>query len=1388
MSIRKWIDRSVSLLWAAVIVLVVTVAVYVALGRQIFAYLPDYKSHVELILSERLKMPVSIHGIKGDWNSLAPSMTITGLALKPHGILSAEYPYFQQASITVDMLASLRNLKPILGDLRVYGLNLTVTKGAEGNYTLRGFDFSRTKSQPSLMDAEKKKSDTKVLLDLLLKQKQIRFSNVHLRYIEPDLERVLIARDLHFSRVGQKNYLQVDVQLSRESGAALTIKAEGKIDPFNFEEAYADIYVSVDGEDVSRWIPESVLNGYQVNHLTPEVAVWGRLDEGRLQNVQGKIYFNDVEAVGVNGELPLIRQLGGSFFWKSIARDQWQLAVNRIRWEQQGTDINEGRVYVSYLEGDGGFSTLDAQISELDIQPLADIALGTNALSESLRSTIADLSPKGQLENIAVSMVTDSEQQRHFNFSLDFQQLNISPWKKAPGISGLSGRIIGSPKSGVAELWSDGAVFDWPAGMPEPIAGSYLRGVVDWQMEANSVVVRTGNAIAHADDATGAVMATVTLPINQAPAEGEEKGSEPGEKRYPDLDLIATVLDGKGSKVKNYLPKKVPTLLTNWLVDAVVDGQLLEGSFIYRGPLKVPRKNRSLRTFQMRFIAEEAELKFLPDWPPLTEGIAEIFVNEGYTEGDIFRGKIYGAEIKQARIEVPFPRKTPVPVLFLKGDITGAAEDGLRLLQETPLEKNLGGFIHDVEAQGDLVVNVDLSIPLAASDLKVETDVDVSITDGQYKMPSLNLVIDDVSGAFRYSRTKGLFGNELSGNWQGYPIAGNISSLFQGPNWIDTVISVSGNTSVAALQDWSNQWVLDFLEGDFAFDADLHFFTSKAGPDDYSYLEVRSGLEGVSLDLPFPYGKTAEESRSAIFRMSLNDLSSKPMKIDLLYDELMSASMLIDPLGIERAMFTAGGTEWQPVIEKPGIHASGYIESIDFDEWASFFTAISESASRDRGVASADKAELEESAEDKELRSIYDSIGLIDIYTNRLNAFSLELIDLNLQTMFTADEWYVNLQNENLSALLRIPQFYSDQQPDFAAANPWSDFLESPISADVHYLKVPEDPNFFFADKGTAATADPLTLAMNSKQSPSETIVEDYKPIDDYLVGVDPRIVNEDQFRPNWLPPVEVRLHNLWLQEEAWGNWSTRLIPLERGLRLSDVEADFRSLNLSGEAFWSAETGGQETTTQFTGKATTKDVAKVMKHFGYEPTVQSEAGVSQMDLTWAGSPVEFDLSTVDGGLTMALDKGYLLSVDPAASSVRVLGLLNFDTLQRRLQFDFKDIYKKGLAYDRISGDFQINESVLSTSMVKIRGPSTKMDIQGDVNVDTGKVDQELTLTLPIAKNLVIPAGAVGGLPAAATAFVIEKALGDQLDKLTTVRFKIEGNLEDPQVTEVKYFR
>ena len=154
--------------------------------------------------------------------------------------------------------------------------------------------------------------------------------------------------------------------------------------------------------------------------------------------------------------------------------------------------------------------------------------------------------------------------------------------------------------------------------------------------------------------------------------------------------------------------------------------------------------------------------------------------------------------------------------------------------------------------------------------------------------------------------------------------------------------------------------------------------------------------------------------------------------------------------------------------------------------------------------------------------------------------------------------------------------------------------------------------------------------------------------------------------------------------------------------------------------------------------------------------------------------------TASANMNLVIKDGRFKDVSSGTAD-KVLGFLNFDDWLSRLQLKIKDLESNEMPYSEIRGQFSLNDKVLKTSNLKLDGAALKIAMNGELNLQSKQIDAGLDVTIPVTRNLVLPAAAVGGLPAAATVYVIEKVLGSQLDKLTTMKYTIKGDFGDPQV-------
>jgi uncharacterized protein YhdP len=192
-----------------------------------------------------------------------------------------------------------------------------------------------------------------------------------------------------------------------------------------------------------------------------------------------------------------------------------------------------------------------------------------------------------------------------------------------------------------------------------------------------------------------------------------------------------------------------------------------------------------------------------------------------------------------------------------------------------------------------------------------------------------------------------------------------------------------------------------------------------------------------------------------------------------------------------------------------------------------------------------------------------------------------------------------------------------------------------------------------------------------------------------------------------------------------------------------------------------------------------QDYGALLGGFGYGGQLSGGRGRVTLDATWAGSPSTFALGGVDGVLHLDTRDGQLTELEPGAG--RVLGLLSIAQLPKRLTLDFRDLFSKGLAFDRMHGDVRIGGGHARSDNLAIEGPAADIRIRGAADLRAQEFDQTVEV-YPKAGNLLTVAGALAGGPVGAAIGAAANAmLKKPLGRLAAKTYHVTGPWKDPKV-------
>jgi len=265
---------------------------------------------------------------------------------------------------------------------------------------------------------------------------------------------------------------------------------------------------------------------------------------------------------------------------------------------------------------------------------------------------------------------------------------------------------------------------------------------------------------------------------------------------------------------------------------------------------------------------------------------------------------------------------------------------------------------------------------------------------------------------------------------------------------------------------------------------------------------------------------------------------------------------------------------------------------------------------------------------------------------------------------------------------------------------------------------------------------------------------------------------------PNTLPLFDVDVRKLNVGAADLGHVTVATARTELGQKTRALKADGGILTLMGEGEWRRRAG--QSSASLSGDLATTNVAALLRSFGYTPNLDAKRARGKAALAWAPSERGIEWPQAQGTVHLEFDNGQLRAVEPGAG--RVLGLMNFYALPRRLTLNFRDVVGSGLAFDKISGDFELRDGSAHTQNLKVAGPSVRMDVKGRIGLAARDYDQEVTVYPDVSGGVTLGAVLLGGPIAGALALIAQEIMGKPLNQVTQLSYRVTGSWDNPQVT------
>ncbi|MDD1979235.1 MULTISPECIES: YhdP family protein [Pseudomonas] len=1246
--------------------LAVLVALYVSLGRQLVPLVAEYRAEVEDKAEQALGMPVHIGSLEGRWSGLAPVLVVNDIQVGE----GASALRLDGVKVVPDLWASLTDRQLRLANLEVGGLHLSLHEDERGAWTLDG--LPKTDDQP--LDPqqllERMQAVSKItVLDSQVTLEPFQREPMTLNYVSLGLQTGSVRQRL-------------DVRLTLPDGQPVAMNVRSRIRPAHWREGELDAYLSLPQSDWARWLPPKLLGQWQAKELKAGGEFWLRWGNGQLQST----------AVRLNAP-----QLRGSHAEREEAKVE-NLALNAwFQRREQGFDVQLNSLAMSLgktrwethlqLKQDAASETSEetwkVQADRLDLTPLTPLIESLAPLPEKVMAVVEGLKVKGSLRNVQVDIRPKATGDQRLSFAANLERIGFSAYHGAPAAGNVSGSISGDLGHGELRLDTDAFMLHLYPIFAKPWNYQKANARLTWRLDQEGFTLVAPYLKVLGEEGKIAGDFLIRLLFD--------------ETREDYMDLRVGLVEGDGRYTAKYLPEVLSPALDEWLRTAILKGTVDEGYFQYQGSLNHGAADQA-RSISLFFKVHDAALDFQPGWPQVQKVDGEVSIDDDGVRINARRGQLLDTQVSDVQVNIPHVASGEHSHLFLDGGFDGNLGDGLKILQEAPI--GTAAMFAGWEGQGGLKGKLKLDIPLAKGQQpKVVVDFDTS--DARLKIAAPVIELHQLKGAFRFDYDKGLSGQNISARVFDKPITAQIFAEGK-PGELQTRVEAKGRVALSALSQWLQVKQTLPLSGELPYQLQLNL-----GSRD-NQLKVNSSLKGLAINVPAPFGKTADETRDSQFGMTLQ---GPERRFSLSYANV--ANMLyaapMDKLAQGRGELVFGGGSAQ-LPSRQGVQVRGRLAELDLQPWQQQAEAL---AGKDAGGSAAQL-----------LRSVDLSIG-------KLKGFGLNLNQAVVRLDRNSNNWALRLDSQEIIGNARVP-----------------DAKGAPLVVNLQTIHLP--------------AADPAEVASPNAPDP--------------MASIDPRKI----------PSIDLNIDKLFRGDDLLGSAAVKIRSTAKGIALNDLDLSLKGLMIDGNGGWEGAPGASSS--WYKGRLEGKNLADVLKAWNFAPTVTSRDFRLDVDGRWPGSPAWVGLNRYSGSLDAALRKGQFVEVEGGAQALRVFGLLNFNSIGRRLRLDFSDLLDKGLSYDRVKGLLVASEGVYVTrEPITLTGPSSNLELEGTLDMVRDRVDATLQVTLPVTNNLPLAALIVGAPAVGGALFLVDRLLGDRVARYASVHYRIEGPWKEPKMTFIKPF-
>ncbi|WP_258239839.1 YhdP family protein [Pseudidiomarina homiensis] len=779
--------------------------------------------------------------------------------------------------------------------------------------------------------------------------------------------------------------------------------------------------------------------------------------------------------------------------------------------------------------------------------------------------------------------------------------------------------------------------------------------------------------------------------------------------------------------LRQYMPQVMGADLYDYLQTALLEGAATGIAMVWRGPVADFPYQKPTGVFRAQASIEQLVYRFQPNWPVVSD--AKAYVHFGNERMHILTtdAVIEGVTLPQVDTKIADILVQP-STLTIEGAITGPSERLQPLFAASPLADSLGTTLTELQLSGPLRGALQLTIPLDNS-RQVVAEGYADLEGNDLYVDSLGENFTDLRGRIHY-RNDAIDAEDLTFAWQRLPVTATLEGRAREQDY-HVKVAIDALWSMTKLAE-QKPTTAQIANGNFAWQGQLALSLPETGGYSFHW-QQQSDLNALELTLPEPFALGIGEAMPWQLQVSggpesllINSTLGEHSLLELQYNG--DASVLQQGYG--RIGERVGQL---PNPDLLGLNPQFPLEvglgQADAAQWLDTIATIKQWWSE------------QQTASDRQRNFASPIPDVIEVQVATLEFGEHRMHD-NAIVLWPQEE---PVEQE----IIDTWRFNWRAQEAVMQGSYWPAFRDRServeISADYFELAAPVAPE---------QVAEELVAEVEEAAAP-----QDFS---------------------RW-PEFQFACKRCSYGAYDLGEVAFRLIPDVEQVRLDDIRIRNGEHELNAQLRWLLATADQAAVTAVTGTFNSEDLGNFLSDYDITSIVQDSPADFDFELVWQGTPEAFNVASLDGSMNWRLGQGYLNDVSDGGA--RIFSVLSLESILRKLQFDFRDIFANGLFFTEFAGQFAIDDGVVSTEQARMNGSAGDMEISGTSNLVTNAIDYQLYFVPKVTSSLPVILAWMVNPPSGLAALLIDRMLQDA-QVISRLEYKISGTIDEPIVEEV----